>query len=274
MSVIDSHCHLADPQFHSDLDAVIARALAAGVDRMICIGDMIEEGGKAVELAEKHEQIFCAIGVHPHHSSLVDKTDQRFSAQNGDWLKQVAELVRSSGKVRAIGETGLDYHYDFSPRGVQLEVFRKQLLLARELSLPAVVHCRKAVEDVWKLVDEIKPQNLVIHCCTEKWSDVEKFVERGYMLSFTGIATYSKSEEIRNAIKRCPLEQLMIETDAPFLAPVPYRGQRNEPAFVAEVAKCVSEIKEMSLKQIEDETEKNAVRFFGLSEHGGAKSLP
>ncbi|MBI2636216.1 TatD family hydrolase [Candidatus Peregrinibacteria bacterium] len=265
---------MADPQFSSDLDAVIARALAAGVNRMICIGDTIEESGKAAELAEKNEHIFCTVGVHPHHSSLIEKTDPQFSAKNGDWLKRVAELVRSSRKVRAIGETGLDYHYDFSPRGVQREAFRKQLLLARELHMPAVVHCRKAVEDVWKLVDEIRPQNLVIHCCTEKWSDVEKFVDRGYMLSFTGIATYPKSGEIRNTIGRCPLAQLMIETDAPFLAPVPHRGQRNEPAFVVDVAECVAEIKEISLKQVEDETTKNAVKFFGLPEQGVATSLP
>ena len=260
--MIDSHCHLAAPEFADDLEAVLERACAAGVSQMVCIGDTIEESERGLEIAEKYDQIFCTVGVHPHESgkwSLDTKTASQFSTRD-----DIVKLVHSSKNVRAIGEIGLDYHYDFSPRDVQREVFRDQLLIANELTLPVVVHCREAVEDVWNIVDELKPEKMVIHCCTEKWEDVRRFVERGYLLSFTGIATYSKSEEIRNTIKHCPLEQLMVETDAPFLAPVPHRGKRNEPAFVVEVATCVAEVKGVSLEELDRVTTKNAVEFFGL----------
>ncbi len=252
--MIDSHCHLAAPQFLDDLDAVLTRAKNAGVERMICIGDTIKESKDGLQIAEKYDHIFCTVGLHPHHA-------KDFSS---DTLMTLRELVTSSKKVKAIGEIGLDYHYDFSPRDVQRSVFREQLTLAKELKLPAVVHCREAVEDVWSIVDEIRPPNLVIHCCTEKWDDVKRFVERGYLLSFTGIATYPKSDDIRNTIRQCPFDQLMIETDAPFLAPVPHRGKRNEPAFVIEVAKCVAEIKGVSLEEVDRVTTANAVRFFRL----------
>ncbi len=266
--MIDSHCHLAAPQFSDDLEAVLDRARAAGIERMVCIGDTMEESERGLEIAEKYEpahqsasgarcgapQIFCTVGVHPHCAK--------------DWPvdgeKRLRTLVSQSDKVRGIGEIGLDYHYDLSPRDIQRSVFRVQLMLAKELSLPAVIHCREAVEDVWTIVDEIKPEKIVIHCCTEKWEDVKRFVERGYFLSFTGIATYPKSDEIRRTINECPLEQLMIETDAPFLAPIPHRGKRNEPAYVIEVAKCVAEVKGMSLEEIDAVTTKNAVKFFGL----------
>lgn len=252
--MIDSHCHLAAPQFRDDLDAVLARAKAANIHQMICIGDTIEESERGVGLAEKYEQIFCTVGVHPHHA----KTWQP------EWTLRLSRLFEMHSKIRAIGEIGLDYHYDFSPRDIQRQVFREQLMLAKELSLPVVVHCREAVEDVWAIVDEIKPSSLVIHCCTEKWEDVERFVKRGYFLSFTGIATYPKSDVIRDTIRHCPLDQLMIETDAPFLAPVPHRGKRNEPAFVVEVAKCVAEIKGVPTEEIDRATTENAQRFFGL----------
>jgi TatD DNase family protein len=260
--MIDSHCHLAAEQFADDVDAVIARAAAAGVTTMVCIGDTIEESEKGLHIAEKNEQIFCTVGVHPHESSkwsLVTKPAPQVSTRD-----DILRLVRSSKKVVAIGEIGLDYHYDFSPRDVQRDVFRTQLHLANELRLPVVVHCREAVEDVWTIVNELKPEKLVIHCCTEKWSDVKRFVDRGYLLSFTGIATYPKSDDIRETIKQCPLEQMMIETDAPFLAPVPHRGKRNEPAFVIDVAKCVAEIKRLSLQDVDKATTRNAVEFFSL----------
>lgn len=252
--MIDSHCHLAAEEMLSDQDAVIARAVAAGVERMVCIGDTIEESERGLRLAEKNDHIFCTVGVHPHQSKHFDLST----------LSRIKSLVSSSKKVKAIGEIGLDYHYDFSPREAQTAAFRAQLALAKELNMPAVIHCREAVEDVWAIVDEIKPPNLVIHCCTEKWSDVERFVKKGYLLSFTGIATYPKSEDIRDTIKHCPLEQMMVETDAPYLAPVPHRGKRNEPAFVVHVAMCVAETKGISLQEVDEATSRNAVEFFSL----------
>ncbi len=221
---------------------------------MICIGDTIEESEKGVMLAEKYDHIFCTVGLHPHHAKDADdQTEGRLRA-----------LVSSSKKVKAIGEIGLDFHYDFSPRDVQKTVFRKQLELATELGLPSVVHCREAVEDVWAIVSDVHPGKLVIHCCTEKWEDVKRFVERGYLLSFTGIATYKNAEVIRDCIRACPLDQLMIETDAPFLSPVPHRGKRNEPAYVVEVAKLVAQVKGANLDEVDRITTKNAVEFFGL----------
>lgn len=252
--MIDSHCHLADPKFEADLSEVIARAKNAGVEKMVAIADDLEEARRCIEIAEKHPEIFATVGVHPHNAK--------------NWKEGIREelkkLAQSSPRVRAIGEIGLDFHYMNSPKDVQIQVFRDQLHLAQELKLPIIVHCREAVEDVWQIVSELKPKKLVLHCCTEKWTDVERFIEAGYILSFTGIATYSNAEEIRNTIRHCPLSQLMIETDAPYLAPVPHRGKRNEPAFVVEVLKLIADLKEISSEEADRATTENAVRFFGL----------
>jgi TatD DNase family protein len=254
VAVIDSHCHLADKAFAADLPAVLQRAAEAGVDKMIAIADTLEEGEKCLALAEKYDHIFCTVGVHPHAAKTwVDGDVERLRA-----------MATSSWKVRAIGEIGLDYHYDFSPRESQHRAFRSQLELAKELKLPAVVHCREAVGDVWQIADGVRPEKLVIHCCTEAFDDVARFVERGWFLSFTGIATYPKSETIRETIRRTPIGQLMIETDAPYLSPVPHRGKRNEPAFVAEVLACIAREKEMDLREADAAITRNTVEFFGL----------
>ncbi|MDD5041529.1 MAG: TatD family hydrolase [Candidatus Peribacteraceae bacterium] len=252
--MIDTHCHLADKQFARDLPDVVARARTAGVSQMITIADAIPESRRCLAIAEKREGVFCTVGVHPHHAK--------------DWKPADADTLRamvaSSPKVCAIGEIGLDYHYDFSPREVQRPVFRAQLSLAHELHLPSVVHCREAIRDV---VADLKGCNLtrvVMHCCTEVWEDVSDLVARGIMLSFTGIATYPHAGEIERVIRECPLTQMMVETDAPYLAPVPYRGKRNEPAFVVEVAKLVAKIKGLSLEEVDRRTTHNAVAFFGL----------
>lgn len=252
--MIDSHCHLADKQFDADLGAVIGRANEAGVTQMITIADTIAEGEKCIEIARRYDQVFCTVGVHPHEAKQWKRGD-------GD---RIRSLVASSNKVKAVGEIGLDYHYNHSPQADQRAVFLEQLSLAHELSMPAVVHCRNAVEDVRTIVDEVEPLQLVIHCCTEKWSDVSWAVECGYFLSFTGIATYPASHDIRDTIKHCPLQQMMIETDCPYLAPVPHRGKRNEPAFVTEVLKEVAKIKDISIEEADRITTKNTIEFFQL----------
>ncbi len=241
-----------DAKFDADRINMLARAQAAGVDRMICIADTLAESEKCLSLAEKNEHIFCTIGVHPH-------TAKEWDNRSGDTLRHLAV----SPKVRAIGEIGLDYHYDFSPRQQQKEVFAAQLALAAELKLPAVVHCRNAVADVRAMVLAQKTQ-VVIHCCTETWDDVAPLVAAGHLLSFTGIATFPASAGIRDTIKRCPLEQLMIETDAPYLAPVPHRGKRNEPAFLPEVLRCIAETKDIPLAEAKSGTTATALAFFGL----------
>lgn len=261
--MIDSHCHLADKAFDADLPAVLERAKEAGVDRMITIADSFEEGEKCLQIAAKYDHIFCTVGMHPHVASQW---------KNGD-EERLMTMARSSPKVKAIGEIGLDFHYDFSPRDVQREVFQLQLQIARELNVPAVVHCRsasqapqneRAVEEIWSIVDDVKPKKLVVHCCTERFEDVERFINAGYHLSFTGIATYPKSEVIRDCIRRTPLERIMIETDAPYLAPESHRGKRNEPAFVAEVLACVAREKGIEVGEAERVLTANTVEFFDL----------
>ncbi|MDD5054636.1 MAG: TatD family hydrolase [Candidatus Peribacteraceae bacterium] len=253
--MIDSHCHLTAPQFAADFDAAIERAVAAGVERMICVADCLADIDPCLALAKKLPgKIFATAGMHPHH------------AKDFDPEKDLAIIRRAAGdsRCKAIGEIGLDYHYMNSPKEDQQRAFESQLVLAKELNLPAVVHCREAVEDVWTIVNHVRPQKLVLHCCSERWEDVKRFVEAGYFLSFTGIVTYPKSDVIRETVKQCPIDQLMVETDAPFLAPVPYRGKRCEPAHVMEVAKVIAEIKGVSVVDIDRITTKNAIEFFTL----------
>lgn len=252
--MIDSHCHLADKKFHSDLAAVLERAARAGVDRMVTIADSIEESNQCVRIAEEHEQIFCTVGVHPHNAKHWKNTD----------AATLRSLTQSSKKVKAIGEIGLDYHYNFSPKEAQQNAFREQLVIAKNIDLPVVIHCREAINDLQMILTEIPGTRFVVHCCTEKWDDVRDLVDQGCLLSFTGIATYPNAPEIRDCIAHCPLSQMMIETDAPYLAPVPHRGKRNEPAYVTEVAKLIATIKEVDVGEVDRVTTQNAVAFFGL----------
>ncbi len=252
--MIDSHCHLADKQFAQDIDDVIERAKDAGVEQLITIADSIPEALACIELAEKHPNIFCTVGVHPHNA-------KEWSRGDGEVLK---EMVSGSKRVKAIGEIGLDYHYDHSPRGDQRAVFLEQLTISREVGLPAVVHCREAIKDIETIIREVEPIQVVLHCCTEEWKDVAWMIGLGHFLSFTGIATYPNSAAIRETIKNCPLNQLMIETDSPYLAPVPHRGKRNEPAYVTEVAREIAKLKGISIEEVDAATTKNTMEFFGL----------
>lgn len=260
--MIDSHCHLTAPEFAADCAEVIARARAAGVSPLITIADEMADLSTCRALAELHEDVFFTVGSHPHH------------AKDFDVVRDIA-LLRDAAKhpkCKGIGEIGLDYHFDKlraghymrSPKDVQQRVFEAQLVLAKELDLPAVVHCRESVEDVWTIVRHVQPKKLVIHCCTERWEDVRRFVDAGYLLSFTGIVTYPKSDVIRETVKQCPLASMMIETDAPFLAPVPHRGKRCEPAYVLETAKMIAEIKGVSLQELDAVTMNTTRLFFGF----------
>jgi len=264
--VIDSHCHLSAPEFAGDLDAVIDRASTAGVQMMVTISDEMSDIEKCRMIADKYEHIYYTVGVHPHHAKDFD-------------LERDIPLLRDAAKhpkCRGIGEIGLDYHYMNSEKDTQQRVFEAQLLLAKELDLPAVVHCREApnqsrssgsgqaVEDVWTMVKHVSPKKLVLHCCSEKWDDVKRFVDAGFLLSFTGIVTYKNAEDIRETVKKCPLESLMMETDAPYLAPVPNRGKRCEPAYVMETAKAVASVKGITLVEVDEQTTKVAREFFGI----------
>lgn len=252
--MIDSHCHLADKAFANDVLEVIARAHHAGVQRMICIADSLEEAERCIEIADTHEGISATVGIHPHNAKHV---------KGEDWIR-MEEMLGKHKKICAIGEIGLDYHYDFSPRNVQQDVFRVQLRMAEERHLPAVIHCREAIADLKSILNEHAPKKFVLHCCTEKWDDVSDLVDKGHYLSFTGMATYPKAKEIHETIRQCPLSHMMIETDAPYLAPEKFRGKRNEPAYVKEVTRAIAELKGISMEEVADATEKNAIEFFRL----------
>lgn len=252
--VIDSHCHLTAKEFDGDLDEVVHRANAAGISRMVTISDEMSDIEKCQKIAEKYEHIFYTVGVHPHHAKHMDL------ARDLPLLREAASHLKCKG----IGEIGLDYHYMQSPKDTQQRVFEAQLILSKELGLPAVVHCREAVEDVWTIVNHVQPTKLVIHCCTEKWEDVSRFIDAGYLLSFTGIATYPKSTDVHETIRQCPLEKMMVETDAPYLAPVPHRGKRSEPLHVLETARKIAELQGVSFEQVDTQTTKNTEDFFNL----------
>lgn len=251
--MIDSHCHLADKAFDPDRMQVIARAKNAGVSAMVTIGDTIHESEKCLQLAEKYDDLYFTAGVHPHHAK--DWND-------GDVDRLKALLAHP--KAKAVGEIGLDYHYDFSPRESQKNVFRAQLMLAKERGLPAVVHCREAIADVRAIVEEVDAGPFVLHCCTEKWEDVEWILERGSLLSFTGIATFPNSLDVQETARNCPLESMMVETDAPYLAPIPHRGKRCEPAYVVQTARFLAAEKGMSLEQFDPVVHATTAAFFGL----------
>lgn len=251
--MIDSHCHLADKAFDPDRMQAIARAKNAGVSAMVTIGDTIQESEKCLQLAEKYDDLYFTAGVHPHHAK--------------DWSDSDADRLRAllaHPKAKAVGEIGLDYHYDFSPHEVQKTVFRAQLMLAKELGLPAVVHCREAVADVRAIVEEVDAGQFVLHCCTEKWDDVEWILERGSLLSFTGIVTFPSSLDVQETARNCPLESMMVETDAPYLAPIPHRGKRCEPAYVVQTARFLAAEKGMSLEQFDPVVHATTTAFFGL----------
>ncbi len=259
---IDSHAHLDVPNYDADRAEVIARARAAGVELMLEIaGSDVGKGSleQGLRLAEAHDFIYAAIGLHPHEASLYD-------AQ----LEKILLDCSHHSKVIGWGEIGLDYHYDNSPRDVQRQVFRRQLELALERRLPAIIHTREAEEDTIGILREAWFENGgaeiggIIHCFTSSQALADAAVEMGFHISFSGVLTFKTAEELRDVARSVPLERLLIETDCPFLAPIPYRGKRNEPAFVVETAKKLAELKQTSVEEIARVTSGNFRRLFGL----------
>jgi TatD DNase family protein len=256
---IDSHAHIEMEDFDSDREAMIGRALDAGVEIIVAVGngDLSKEShAKAFRIAEKHPFIFTTVGVHPHEARLLD---DRVYARLG--------RLASHEKVIAWGEVGLDYHYDNSPRDTQRDAFRRQLRMARERRLPAVIHTREAEEETLAILkEEWGGSGLpgIIHCFTGTRAFAEEAVALGFYISFSGVVTFKKAEDLRETAKRLPAERLLIETDSPFLAPVPYRGRRNEPAYVVETARRVAEIRGLEVEEIGRITSANFKRVFGL----------
>jgi TatD DNase family protein len=255
--IIDSHCHLADPRLYPELETVLERAAAAGVGRIVAVGalDTIDADRLTVEIAERFPQVFAVIGVHPHNASDCD--DAR--------MAELEQLARSP-RVVAIGESGLDFHYMHSPAEAQERALRRHLITARALGRPIVIHCRKAERRLCEIVGEtgLPPAGGVIHCFTGDAAAAREFVALGFHISFSGIVTFKNASAIREAAEIVPEDRLMVETDAPYLAPEPYRGSRNEPAYVRRTFERLAELRGADPDALAACIRANTARLFGI----------
>lgn len=259
---IDTHCHISFiPK--RDQKKVIERALKANVRKLITVACSLEQIGQCLPLADQYDFIWTTAGIHP--TDLTDNVERD--------LERVYEYAKNEKKVVAIGEIGLDYYHDRFPRGDQIAFLVGQLNIARQLKKPAILHCRAgkfagenatAFSDLAKVLRELKFSNVVMHCFSGSYDEAMQFLDLGTMLSFTGIITYERNEELRRIIKDMPLDRLMIETDTPFLPPKKHKGKQNEPAFIMEVVETIAKVRGMSADEILDVTTKNAERFFGI----------
>ena len=259
--LFDSHCHLTDQQFASDLPGVLARAAAAGVTRLVTISSNAEDAVAAQQLTRNHAGIWCTAGVPPHEAG---QTQRRH-------LDEVADLLQEPAIV-AVGETGLDYYYDNAPRSVQRRLFEHQLQLAADLGLPVIVHSREADDDTIAMIRSVEGEVLgVLHCFAGGADLLEAGIEAGWMVSFSGLITF-KNYDGNDLIRTVPAQQLLVETDSPYLAPVPHRGKRNEPAFVRDVGQCAARVCGLEFEVLAALTTANALRIYGLP--ANAAQLP
>jgi TatD DNase family protein len=258
LTVADSHCHIDMPQFDADRAEVVARAREAGVLSMLIVGGVDEEGGHQRALRVAQELGFpCSAGVHPHEARLY----------NDDIDGELRGLARDK-LIVAIGEIGLDFHYDHSPRDVQREAFRRQLRLARDVKLPVIIHTREADQETAAILEQEEAEEIggVIHCFTGTRELAERALVLGFCISFSGIVAFPRSAVIQEVARTVPRERLLVETDAPFLAPPPHRGKRNEPAFVVEVARKVAELRGEPVEDVARAALENFGRAFRLPE--------
>jgi len=257
--LIDSHCHIAGPEFVDDLDAVIARATTAGVTHALVIlaADDQPEIDQAHIVASRWSGVRFSIGVHPHAAG-------KFAADPDEAARSVAAAIDAQPLTRGLGEIGLDYHYDFSPRDIQQAVFASQIALARERQLPIVIHTREAEDDTFRILEDGRASDVpvVFNCFTSDRAMARRALDAGYDLSLAGIVTFPRALELQEVARLVPLDRLLIETDSPFLAPVPHRGKRNEPAHVAQVAEVIAALKGITRDEVAATTTNNFVRIF------------
>lgn len=253
--LIDSHAHLDDSRFDRDRDKLIKDLKKAGVELVINPGGDLNSSIKAVALAEEYENIYAAVGVHPHSASEVDEATM-------DILRSFA----NRDKVIAIGEIGLDYYYDNSPRDVQRKWFREQLKLAKEVGLPVIIHSRDAAGDTYEILKEAQDGSLtgVIHCYSGSVEMAMEYIKLGFYISLAGPVTFKKAIKPKEVAEAIPLDKLLIETDSPYLTPVPYRGKRNEPKYVRYVAETIAEIKGLSFEEVAKRTAENTKKLFRI----------
>lgn len=260
--LIDSHCHLEFPDFDGELDAVIVRARAAGVGGMVTICTKVREFERVLAVAERYDDVWCSVGLHPHEAA----EEPELAAE------RLIELARHP-KVVGIGETGLDFHYEYSPRDVQARQFRAHIAAARATGLPLIVHTREAdCETAEILAEEMEkgPFTGLLHCFSSGLQLAGKAIDLGLYLSFSGILTFKNAEAVREAAKAAPWDRLLVETDAPYLAPTPHRGKRNEPAFVAHTAAKLAELKGVSADEAAQRTTDNFFRLFAKAKRPAA----
>jgi TatD DNase family protein len=269
MDLIDSHAHVDVSDFDADREAMLDRARAAGVGTLLAIGNgpEVEKLGAAVPYAELHDWIYAAAGIHPHEARHA--SDAHY-----------AELERLARNPRVIawGEIGLDFHYDHSPRDLQESVFRHQLGQARAAKKPIIIHCREAWTDCLNILEtDWRSCGLggIFHCFTGTLEEARLGVEMGFLISFAGNVTYPKAQNLRDVARDIPLDRLLVETDSPFLAPQTFRGRRNEPAHVAEVARTIGNVRDLPANQVAEMTSANFRRFFGIRQFGnGTGAVP
>lgn len=261
MIFVDSHCHIDGEAFDADRDEIVERAKNAGVKFMLTVGTGNPHNGeveKAVRVAEKYENVFASVGVHPHDARLYDE-----KAEN-----HLIELVKTSEKVVAWGEIGLDFYYDHSPRDVQTEVFKRQLRVAKDLNLPVIIHSRDANDETVEILrDECSGEDFrggVMHCFGGTAEMARDLLEIGFLISFAGNVTFKKADNLREAARVVPLEKLLIETDCPFLTPIPFRGKRNEPAYVVHTAEFLADFYGVELEKLAEQTTANFTEFFRI----------
>ena len=258
MELIDSHAHIDFPQFAEDRDAMLERARAAGITTLLAIGTGPgpEKLDSAIPFAEKHDWIYATIGIHPHEA-------KEFKLEH---IGQLRRLTKHP-KVIAFGEIGLDYFYDHSPREWQKNIFAEQMMLAKEAKLPIIIHCRDAWTDCLEMLEQFWcPTGIggILHCFSSTLEDAKRGLDMGFLISFAGNSTYPKAQNLRDVAKALPLEKILIETDSPYLAPQAYRGKRNEPAYVAEVARMLASVRDLSADEIAAATSENFRRLFRL----------
>ncbi len=254
--IVDSHCHLEMEEFKADLEEVIRRANESGVGYMFTVGTEEGEWRKALEIAHSNPSVYAILGIHPHNAKEVD----------GRTYSILKELCRDE-KVKAYGEIGLDFYRNRSPRDVQVKRFREQIGLAREIALPIVVHDREAHPETLEILKSEKAKECggIIHCFSGDYEMAKVCIDMGFYISIPGSITFKNAERSREIVKKIPLDSLLIETDAPFLTPEPFRGKRNEPTYVRYTAQKIAEVKGVSLERVAEATTENALRVYGLN---------
>ncbi len=238
---IDSHCHLQDEKFKHDCADIILEAAEANVKKILVPGIDLETSRRAVEIAREHEGVYAAVGVHPHEAAKTDR----------DYLDELKEML-SEPKVVAVGEIGLDYYYDFSPKETQIKIFEEQIQLALEMGKPLIIHTRESVADSFSSLHNTDGWKAggVFHCFPGALEEAEFVISRGMLVSYPGLVTFKKAEDVRRRVKALPLESLLLETDSPYMTPEPYRGKRNKPAHIPLIAEKIAEIKSVSIEEV------------------------